>query len=157
MSFRISGLSPEPFRHLFGLADEALKAHGAIRYVVDKSPGYPERIELRDASVDDTVLLVNYAHLPVNNPYNSRYAIYIREGAQEACSVVDEVPDVLRRRIIALRAFDKDNMLIHADLATGDEIEVLVERLFSDQRAVYLHAHNAKYGCYLARIDRVAE
>ena len=29
--FRITGLPPEPFRHLFGLSDEELAAHGAKR------------------------------------------------------------------------------------------------------------------------------
>ena len=28
MAFRITGLSPEPFRHLFGLTDDELAARG---------------------------------------------------------------------------------------------------------------------------------
>lgn len=49
MSFRISGLSPNPFRHLFGASDATLKAHRAARCIVDAAHCYPERIELRDA------------------------------------------------------------------------------------------------------------
>lgn len=154
MGFRITGLSPEPFRHLFGLDDEALKAHRAIRIVVDAPHGYPERIELRDAAPGETVLLVNHVHQPADNPYHSRHAVYVREGAQRAAELHDEVPDVLRRRIVALRAFDRGHMLIDADLATGDDIAALIARLFADPRAAYLHAHYAKYGCYAARIDR---
>ena len=45
MSFRITSLSPEPFRHLFGLPDDALAERGVKRYVVDESPGFPDRIE----------------------------------------------------------------------------------------------------------------
>jgi len=41
MNFRISGLSPEPFRHLYGLSDEALSVQGVKRYVADKRPGFP--------------------------------------------------------------------------------------------------------------------
>jgi len=41
MAFRISGLSPEPFRHLFGLSDTHLAAHGAQRCIVDATPGFP--------------------------------------------------------------------------------------------------------------------
>ncbi|MFT3761367.1 MAG: DUF1203 domain-containing protein [Pseudoxanthomonas sp.] len=154
MSFRIAGLSPEPFRHLFGLDDDELKAHGAIRYVVDAAGGYPERIELRDAAPGETVLLVNYVHQPADTPYHSRYAVYVREHAERACEFHDEVPDVLHRRIVALRAFDEEHMLIDADLATGDGIAPLIEHLFGNPGAAYLHAHYAKYGCYAARIDR---
>lgn len=32
MDFRIVGLSPEPFRHLYGLSEQDLAAHGVIRY-----------------------------------------------------------------------------------------------------------------------------
>lgn len=45
-SFRIRGLSPEPFRPLFGLSEEALRQRGAVRYVVDEKPGFPDRVEL---------------------------------------------------------------------------------------------------------------
>lgn len=154
MSFRITGLSPQPFRHLFGLGDDALKAHGAIRIVVDAANGYPERIELRDAAPGESVLLLNYVHQPADTPYHSRHAIYVREGAERAGEFHDEVPEVLRRRIIAVRAFDAGHMLIDADLASGDGIAPLVERLLENPRAAYLHAHYAKYGCYAARMDR---
>lgn len=154
MSFRITGLSPKPFRHLFGLDDAQLKVRGAIRRIVDAPHGYPERIELRDAAPGESVLLLNYVHQPADTPYHSRHAIYVREGAERAAEFRDEVPDVLRRRIIAVRAFDEEHMLVDADLASGDDIAALIERLFDDPRASYLHAHYAKYGCYAARIDR---
>ena len=48
MAFRVSGLSPEPFRHLYGQSDAELAKHGAKRYVVDTPTGYPDRIEMRD-------------------------------------------------------------------------------------------------------------
>jgi O-6-methylguanine DNA methyltransferase len=47
-SFRITGLDPEHFRHLFGKNDEELAALGARRFVVDASPGFPDRVEMRD-------------------------------------------------------------------------------------------------------------
>jgi hypothetical protein len=30
----------------------------------------------------------------------------------------------------------------------------LIARLFADPRVAYIHAHNAKRGCYAARIER---
>ena len=60
----------------------------------------------------------------------------------------------MQRRIISLRAFDEEGMLIDADLADGRELAPLITRLLADPKAAYLHAHYAKPGCYAARIDR---
>jgi hypothetical protein len=154
MSFRITGLSPEPFRYLFGLSAEELARHGAQRVLVDHSPGYPDRIAVRDAEPGESVLLVNYTHQPADTPFRSSYAIYVREGAEAAYDAVDEVPEVMRRRVISLRAFDTEHMLVDADLADGAELEGLIDRLFANSDTAYIHAHYAAPGCYAARIDR---
>jgi hypothetical protein len=154
MGFRITGLSPEPFRHLFGLPDGQLAAHGAVRFVADAKPGLPDRVELRDAEPGESVLLVNYTHQPAANPYRASHAIFVLEGAKTAYDRVDEIPEVMRERIISLRAFDKDDLMIDADIADGMEVKALIARLFADARVAYLHAHYAKRGCYAARVDR---
>ena len=154
MSFRITGLSPEPFRHLYGLPDAELAGHGVRRITVDHAPGYPDRIEVRDAEAGETVLLLNYTHQPADTPFRSSYAIYVREGAETAYDAVDEIPEAMQRRVISLRAFDEKGMLIDADLTDGRELKPLITRLLGDPRAAYLHAHYAKPGCYAARIDR---
>lgn len=154
MTFRISGLSPEPFRHLYGLSEAELADHGVKRYVVDKSPGFPDRIEMRDAAPGETVLLLNHVCQPADTPYRASHAIFVREGAEETYDRVDEVPDVLRLRLMSLRAYDKDGMMLDADVVEGKEIEAVIERFFANPEIDYIHAHNAKRGCYSGRIDR---
>lgn len=154
MDFRIRGLDPALFRHLFGLDDAALAAAGARRYRVDHAPGYPDRVELRDLDPGETALLVNFTHQPAENPYRASHAVYVREGARAAYDAVNEIPRVMRVRTISLRAFDDDHMLVDADLVDGDGMEESITRMFTDQRIAYLHAHYAKPGCYAARIDR---
>ena len=154
MSFRITGLSPEPFRHLFGLSDRDLVQHGARRYVADKTPGFPDRIELRDAEPGEKLILVNYTHQPADNPYRASHAVFLIEAAEAAYDRVGEVPEVLRRRQISLRAFDGEDFLVDADLAAGEAIETTIERLFLDPRVAYIQAHYAKPGCFAARVDR---
>ena len=154
MTFRITGLNPEPYRHLFGLSNEELREHGAMRYVVDKKPGYPDRIEVRDAEPGESVLLLNYTHQPADNPYRASHAIFVREGASEAYDRIDEIPEAMRVRTLSLRAFDASDLMIDADVVDGREIEAVIERFFADTRVAYIHAHYAKRGCYAARIDR---
>lgn len=154
MSFRVQGLDPDQFAHLYGLSDEALAAAGAKRYAVDAAPGFPDRVEVRDLDVGETCILVNYEHLPVNTPYRSRHAIFVREGASEALDVVDTVPDVMRRRAISLRAFDVEGDMLHAELSDGEQLVPVIERFLADPKVDYLHAHYATRGCYAARITR---
>jgi hypothetical protein len=112
-------------------------------------------VSLRDAEAGETLLLLNYEHLAVATPYRSRYAIYVREYAEEARVPVNEIPDVLRRRLLSLRAFDKQGMLLDADVADGSDIKPLIERMFEQRGVEYLHVHNAKPGCFAARVNRV--
>jgi hypothetical protein len=154
MDFRITGLAPEVFQPLFGLTEAELARHGAVRRIVDRKPGYPDRIELRDPEPGESVLLVNYTHLPVETPFRSSYAIYVREGARDRYDRINEVPEQFRSRVLSLRAFDESGMLRDADIVEGGAVETLIERLLSSPETAYIHAHYAKYGCFAARIDR---
>ena len=153
MSFRISGLPAEPFAELFSLSDEALAERQAMRVVADSDSGFPCRISLTDAKRGQTLLLVNYEHQAADTPYRSHYAIYIREGEQQY-DRTNEVPEQSRRRLLSVRGFDERGILLDADVTQGTELEPLIDRLFENQQIAYLHVHNARPGCYAARIDR---
>ncbi len=155
MSFQVSGLSVAPFARFFGLPDEELAKHQIVRHTADQSSGFPCRVSLREAQVGETLLLLNHEHLDVASPYRSRYAIYVREFAEEARVAINEVPEVLRRRLLSLRAFDNNGMLLDADVIDGREVEPLIERMLGNERVDYIHVHNAKPGCFAARVDRV--
>jgi hypothetical protein len=154
VTFRIRGLDPGPFQHLFGLPADELRAKGIVRCIVDGKPGYPDRIEIRDAEPGESVLLLNYTHQPADNPYRSSHAIFVLEGARAAYDRIGEVPPAIRIRPISLRAFDREDLMVDADVVDGREVEDVIGRFFADPRVAYLHAHYAKRGCYAARIDR---
>lgn len=154
MSFRVVGIDPGQFRHLYGLSDANLATAGAKRYVVDTKPGFPDRVEVRDLEVGERAILLNYEHQPANTPYRSRHAIFVREGADHALDVMDTIPEVIRIRPISLRAFSEDGEMVDADLVNGEAIVPLIERFFSNPEVAYLQAHYAKRGCYAARIVR---
>ena len=152
MSFSVHGLSPDPFAPLYGLSDDALAKRRARRVVVNGT-GFPERIEMRDGQVGETLLLVNFEHQPADTPYRSSHAVYVREGATEPWSG-DHLPEVMRRRLLSLRGFSADGSMVDADVTEGTAAEAVIERLLADPRIAYIHAHYAKPGCYAARIDR---
>ena len=154
MSFRVTGLSPEPFRHLYGLSAEALRAVGVQRLVADEKPGFPDRVELREADPGEALLLLNYTHQPAVNAYRSSQAIFVLEGATCAYDRTDEIPEVMRVRPLSLRGFDKNDLMIDADIIDGRQIEDLIKRLFANSAVEYIQAHYARRGCYAGRIDR---
>ena len=154
MPFRIAGLKPDAFIPLYGLSDAELATRGVLRKKVDTDPGFPDRNELRDIPVGGHALLLNYMHQPADTPFRATHAIFVREGATETYDRANEVPDVMRRRLLSLRAFDADDMMIAADVTEGALLEALIARLFADSNAAYLHAHYARQGCFAARIDR---
>ena len=154
MSFRIRGLSAAPFKDLYGLSDEDLATQGIQRYVAEPASAYPDRIEMRDAAPGETMLLLNHEYQPANTPYRARHAIFVREWAEDAYDRVDEVPQAMRTRLLSLRAFDANNMIVDADVVEGTEVEALIKRLFTRKNVTYIQAHNAKRGCFSGRIDR---
>ncbi|HUO79303.1 MAG TPA: DUF1203 domain-containing protein [Steroidobacteraceae bacterium] len=154
MDFRIRGLDPAPFRHLWGLPAAALAAAGAERHVADCRPGFPDRVALVDAAPGETLLLLNFVHQPAANPYRASHAIYLREGAERAFDAVGVIPPALAIRPLSLRAFDAGDRLVGAELAEGAAQAGAIRALLADPRVRYLQAHYARPGCYAARIER---
>jgi hypothetical protein len=154
MNFRITGLPAEQFTPLFQLSDEELKAHGAVRRIADKDTVAPCRVSLTDARPGDELLLVNYEHHPVDSPYRMRFAIYVRKG-EEVYDAINQVPEQLRIRTLAVRAYNTDAMMTGFELIEGLELEAAIQRLFDNPQATYLHVHYAAPGCYAARVERV--
>jgi hypothetical protein len=110
---------------------------------------------MRDLQVGETALLVNYTHLDVpDSPYRSSHAIYVREGATAAYDAVDEIPEVLRRRLLSVRAFDGDAMIVDADVIEGDRLRDWIKASFDNAAVDFIDVHNAKPGCFAARVRR---
>ena len=154
MSFRVSGLDREQFAPLFGLSDAQLSERAIVRRVADRQPGFPCRVSLQDAEPGERLLLLNYEHLAVASPYRARHAIYVRENAKTAKPAMNEIPDVLRNRLLSLRAYDRAGMMVEADVVHGSDVEPVIERILAEENVEFIHVHNAKPGCFAARIDR---
>ena len=153
--FTVRGLSPEPFQALFDLSDEELTMRRAKRFIADSKPGFPCRVSLQDAEEGEEVILANFVHLPSESPYRSTHAVYIRKEATTPASYQNALPEMLRGRLLSIRAFDANDMLVGADVVEGDRAEEVIAKLFDNPDAEFLHVHFAKPGCYACRIDRV--
>jgi len=100
------------------------------------------------------MLLVNHVSHDVANPYRASHAIFVTEGAEEPAEYVDEIPPVFGPRVLSLRGFGKDGMMVEAILTQPGEADAGIRKLFEDAAIETIHAHNATRGCFSAKIER---
>jgi hypothetical protein len=153
MTYRIKGLEPAPFAPLFKLDDAQLEARDMARMTAD-NPNFPCRVTLRDCELGEEVILLNHVSHDGDNPYRASHAIFVSRLASEAAEYVDAIAPALDRRILSLRAFDSNGMMVEAALAQPGEADAAIRMLFANPAADHIDAHNAIRGCFAARIDR---
>lgn len=154
MTYRINGLDPRPFAPLYGLPDGELELRGVVRMDVTERPGFPCRVTLEDVATGEQVLLLNHVSHDVANPYRASHAIFVMEGSEQAATYVDEVPPIFSPRVLSLRGFDANGMMVDAFLAEAGEADEAIRRLFAGDEIAYIHAHNATRGCFAAKVER---
>lgn len=154
MTFQIHALPYEDYANYFDMDDATLAKHKAVRQTVRESPGVPCRVSLDDAKVGETVVLLNYSSITGKTPYAATHAIFVRENAPQAAPAPTEVPDVLARRTLSVRALDDDGMIRSACVAEGKSISPVIEDLFADADIAEIHLHIAGPGCFAARVTR---
>jgi Protein of unknown function (DUF1203) len=155
MNFRISGLPIVPFQSLLSASDEALAQQNIHVVEVDAPNAYACRITLQDAQLGEHVLLLNYAHLSSSSPYAAGGAIFIRRAARESASYMNEIPEQQRRRLLSVRAYDAQDMMLEAEVIEGSKLQAQIECYWQNEQVSYLHVHNARQGCYACRVDRM--
>ena len=154
MTFQICALPEGMFDHVFDLTEEQRAAQNVVTVTATADGGYPCRISLEDADPGETLILVNHAHLDVASPYASKHAVYVRENATAAKLQPDEVPPVLISRLLSVRAFDGNGMIVDADVLDGTQLADKLGEFFDNSQVEFIHVHFAKPGCYAARAVR---
>jgi len=154
MTYRITGIDPAPYHHLFGLSEDELAEHGVVRMTVTAKPSFPCRVSLTDRDIGERVLLLNHVSHDVAGPYRASHVIFVTEGAEEAAEYVNEVPPVFAPRVLSLRGFDRNGMMADAILTQPGEADAGIRKLFDNPAILTIHAHNATRGCFSARIER---
>lgn len=154
MDFQFSALPMSRFDSLFPLDDKELVERNVGRVVADGHPAYPCRVSLQDAAEGEELLLLHHLHHEVDSPYRASGPIYVRKSAVRAVPRPGEVPELLRRRLVSLRAYDAAGMMQAAVAVLGTAIESTLGILFDLDGTSYVHVHFAQPGCYACRVDR---
>ena len=154
MPFQIQAIPMATYAALFDLDDKDLAKTGARRVIATSKPGFPCRVSLEDADPGDELILLNHQHLDANTPFASAHAIYVRRGATEAHPDPDEIPEVMAGRLLSVRAFNSENMMIDADVVDGGDLGEKLDNMLADPNVDFIHIHNARQGCFSATAVR---
>lgn len=152
VNFQVEGIPAYEAEALLQNAESIL---GTKRVKVDANPGYPCRFSLADAELGEEVLLLTYEHHAVASPYRSSGPIFIRTSTAQATLAPNEIPKMLRHRLLSLRVYDREAMMIAAHTTQGTDLESFIQNIFEDASAQYIQVHNAGPGCYNCQINRV--
>lgn len=154
IKFKISAIENK-YNHLFNLTEEELIAKGAVIMIVDKKPGFPCRITLKDAEIGEEIVLFPFQHHKTNSPYQSSGPVFMRKNAKKVELEINEIPEMLFKRLQSLRVYDKNGMMIDAKTLEGKEIRKEIESIFGNEKTSYIQIHNANPGCYNCQVNRV--
>ncbi len=100
------------------------------------------------------MILVPFRHHDVESPYRASGPVFVRETAKEVELTPGEIPDVVAGRVMSVRAYNDQGVMVNAAVTPGIELESQIEKFFGDTKVSYLHLHNAGAGCYSCRVER---
>ncbi|MCL1128034.1 DUF1203 domain-containing protein [Shewanella surugensis] len=115
--------------------------------------GYLSESEVRlDHSNSADSIFVNKVR---SRPDQGGGPIFIRENAVNTPVGHNVIPNFLLHRVLSVRGYDKDYLMQEANITAGDELNVIIKRLFKSAELIYLHIHNVKTGYFLCFVYRV--
>jgi Protein of unknown function (DUF1203) len=125
-------------------------------YVADEHPSFPCRQCLEDAAIGDELLLVSYDPFTIDSPYRSASPIFLHRDPCLPPADRRMLPQQLTSRLLSVRSFDADALMIDAAVIPGDDLAATLNRFFSNAQSDHIHVHNASRGCWAVRVDRAS-
>ncbi len=149
--------------HIIPLATEVVErwrerrvdeqGNGLEPIVADEPAAFPCRHCLRDAEPGEEMLLVSHSPFAQPGPYKETGPLFVhaRPCARFAGG---DVPEQLRRRLLALRGYDRAQALVDGVIVDGRELEGAVAALLARADVDWVHVRFARPGCFACRVER---
>ena len=116
----------------------------------------PCRYCLAESEVGALMLLGSYHFGRPHGVYWTPSPIFLHADPCGSFPQANAVPEIVRHRLVSVRAYDTDDMCIYelGDVCDGAKVEGLLERALSDRRTDFVNIHTARPGCFLCRVER---
>ena len=119
----------------------------------DSPSGYPCRHCLQWAKVGERLILFPYASVE-SGPYQERGPIFVHAEPCTRYAETERYPAAFRNGRV-IRAYDARKFMIDARVVNGEGPEQVIEELFTNPDATFLHVRSASRGCYTMGVERV--
>ena len=107
----------------------------------------------------DERILFSYQPNKAHNPYTERGPVYIHAHACKPYDNVHEFPSAMKNDRknfpLTIRCYDDEDRMTRAVLVGDKDVDEVINKLFENPAIKTLHARNAEYGCFIAKIERV--
>ena len=106
----------------------------------------PCRHCLKDSQIGAPVLLGSYHFGRPHGVYWTPSPIFLHAEPCERFEQWEIVPDIVRNRMVSVRAYDADDMCIYelGDVCDGIDVERLLNRALADRRTDCVNIHRAR-------------
>ena len=132
--------------------------HTVETHIAGETGFGPCRSCLKQFNPGEKRLLFSYAPVGSNNPYNEVGPIYIHENCLPYSNHNDFPMEVKKGRLpisILLRCYSSEKRVISARIVTdNNDVENLLEELFSNSRVEFIHLRNAIDQCFIAEVRK---
>jgi hypothetical protein len=102
-------------------------------------------------------LLFTYDPFAGLDPYPAPGPIFVHAAGCEPFDAPAGFPESLRALPLTLEGYGAGRWLVARERVAEGDVEGAVARLFAHQAVEYIHVRNAEAGCYIARLERLAE
>lgn len=100
--------------------------------------------------------LISYNPFPADaksSPYQGAGPIFVH-ARDCALYTGADVPEQQRQRLLAVKAYDGEHMMVDNEVLQGTELVQAAGKMLSRDGVQYLHVHNAAPGCFAVRVER---
>ena len=116
----------------------------------------PCRHCLAEAAAGEAVLLGSYHFGRPHGIYWTPSPIWVHAEGCARFARVDVIPEIVRHRLVSVRAYDANDFCLYdlGDVSDGREVDSLLDRCLADPRTDFVNIHTARPGCFLCRVER---
>lgn len=114
----------------------------------------PCRHCLRLTDPGEDLILFALCPFDTTGPYAEAGPVFVHANPCEPYAAYDRFPPDFLERSLTLRAYDAEGRIRDAEVAPPGGSGVALDRLFVDERVLFVHVRNPAWGCYDVRVDR---
>ena len=127
----------------------------ALSVRMSEGQGAPCRHCLREVPEGQGMILIGHSPFTRPGPFREVGPIFICAEDCARYATPECLPDVVRNRLVQLRAYSATEEILydHSTLLQGTEVEAALPPVFDDPRVAFVHLRSGLNGCFLCQVE----